>query len=128
MQDINMPLVGKASEFSLGKTDLHGNWRTNLSTVTDHMQLDSHYSNRECTFGDTNIFSNIRRREDTSDGKYQFFLVLVIFFLNHNSYCSFHTLQQLVIKIFRNPFTYISLIVLKVEFVLFICISFINFD
>ncbi|WRX31550.1 hypothetical protein QQP08_024037 [Theobroma cacao] len=72
MQDINMPLVGKASEFSLGKTDLHGNWRTNLSTVTDHMQLDSHYSNRECTFGDTNIFSNIRRREDTSDARLSF--------------------------------------------------------
>ena len=107
MQDIDIPLGGNPLEFSMDITDSQGNWKPKLSTFAGHMQFDSHYRNRKCSFGDTDIFYNIRR-EDMWDGESPFYLVLVVFFLNHNSFCSFHTLQ-LAIKIFRNSFAYIHL-------------------
>ncbi|XVF05861.1 hypothetical protein REPUB_Repub05bG0209600 [Reevesia pubescens] len=71
MQDINIQLGGNPSEFSMDITDLHDSWKPKISTVTDHMQLDSHYSNRKCSFDDTNIFYN-RRRKDIWDARLGF--------------------------------------------------------
>ncbi|XP_022732172.1 uncharacterized protein LOC111286460 isoform X3 [Durio zibethinus] len=72
MQDNNIQLGGSPSEFSMDTMDSHGNWKPELPTVTDHMQLYSHCSNRKCSLGDTNIFYNRRRREDIWDARLSF--------------------------------------------------------
>ncbi|KAG8484757.1 hypothetical protein CXB51_021688 [Gossypium anomalum] len=69
MQDMDVPLGGSPSQFSVDITDSHGNWKPNLSTFSDDMQLDSHYRNSKCFFGDTDISYNIGR-EDIWDVSY----------------------------------------------------------
>ncbi|TYI67186.1 hypothetical protein E1A91_D08G000400v1 [Gossypium mustelinum] len=68
MQDMDVPLGSSPSQFSVDITDSHGNWKPNLSTFSDDMQLDSHYRNSKCSFGDTDISYNIGR-EDIWDAK-----------------------------------------------------------
>ncbi|TYG83738.1 hypothetical protein ES288_D01G191800v1 [Gossypium darwinii] len=68
MQDMDVPLGGNPSQFLVDITDSHGNWKPNLSTFSDDMQLDSHYRNSKCSFGDTDISYNIGR-EDIWDAK-----------------------------------------------------------
>ncbi|XVF68418.1 hypothetical protein PTKIN_Ptkin11bG0001500 [Pterospermum kingtungense] len=68
MQDIDVPLSSNSSKFSVDITDSHCNRKPKLSTFTDHIQLDGHYRNRKCPFGDTGIFYNIRR-EDIWDAR-----------------------------------------------------------
>ncbi|PPR82549.1 hypothetical protein GOBAR_AA38168 [Gossypium barbadense] len=70
MQDMDVPLGGSHSQFSVDITDSHGNWKPNLSTFSDDMQLDSHYRNSKCFFSDTDISYNIGR-EDIWDVSYQ---------------------------------------------------------
>ncbi|KAA3471783.1 hypothetical protein EPI10_017360 [Gossypium australe] len=67
--DMDVPLGGSPSQFSVDITDSHGNWKPNLSTFSDDMQLDSHYRNSKCSFGDTDISYNIGR-EDIWDVSY----------------------------------------------------------
>ncbi|OMP02304.1 hypothetical protein COLO4_11217 [Corchorus olitorius] len=69
MQDINLPLGGNRSEFSMDMTYSHGNGKPKLSSITDHMQLDSNYSNRRCSYPNTNVFGNVRR-EDIRDARH----------------------------------------------------------
>ncbi|KAK8282040.1 hypothetical protein V6Z12_D08G001200 [Gossypium hirsutum] len=66
--DMDVPLGSSPSQFSVDITDSHGNWKPNLSTFSDDMQLDSHYRNSKCSFGDTDISYNIGR-EDIWDAK-----------------------------------------------------------
>ncbi|TYH04373.1 hypothetical protein ES288_A08G000900v1 [Gossypium darwinii] len=68
--DMDVPLGGSHSQFSVDITDSHGNWKPNLSTFSDDMQLDSHYRNSKCFFSDTDISYNIGR-EDIWDVSYQ---------------------------------------------------------
>lgn len=77
MQDIDVPLGCNPSKFSMDITDSHCNQKPK-STFTDHIQLDRHYRNRKCPFGDTDIFYNTRR-EDIWDGESLFYLVLDVF-------------------------------------------------
>lgn len=65
---MDVPLGSSPSQFSVDITDSHGNWKPNLSTFSDDMQLDSHYRNSKCSFGDTDISYNIGR-EDIWDAK-----------------------------------------------------------
>ncbi|XVE79884.1 hypothetical protein DITRI_Ditri14bG0093000 [Diplodiscus trichospermus] len=71
MQDIDIPLHGNVSEFSMDTTNSHGKWKPKLSSFVDNMQLDSHYRNRKCSFGDPDIFYDIRR-EDIGDARVSF--------------------------------------------------------
>ncbi|PPD91751.1 hypothetical protein GOBAR_DD11323 [Gossypium barbadense] len=68
MQDMDVPLGGNPLQFSVDITDSHGNWKPNLSTFSDDMQLDSHYRNSKCSFGDTDISYNIGREDIWDDG------------------------------------------------------------
>ncbi|KAA3465820.1 hypothetical protein EPI10_000959 [Gossypium australe] len=67
LKDMDVPLGGNPLQFSVDITYSHGNWKPNLST-SDDMQLDSHYRNSKCSFGDTDISYNIGR-EDIWDAK-----------------------------------------------------------
>ncbi|KAK8636657.1 hypothetical protein V6N13_124399 [Hibiscus sabdariffa] len=62
LQDMDIPLGGNPSQFSMDITD-HCNWKPNLSIFTDNMQLDSLSRNRECSFSDTDISYDIRRED-----------------------------------------------------------------
>ncbi|TYJ20515.1 hypothetical protein E1A91_A08G000500v1 [Gossypium mustelinum] len=65
--DMDVPLGGSHSQFSVDITDSHGNWKPNLSTFSDDMQLDSHYRNSKCFFSDTDISYNIGREDIWDD-------------------------------------------------------------
>ncbi|KAK8282047.1 hypothetical protein V6Z11_D08G000900 [Gossypium hirsutum] len=65
--DMDVPLGSSPSQFSVDITDSHGNWKPNLSTFSDDMQLDSHYRNSKCSFGDTDISYNIGREDIWDD-------------------------------------------------------------
>ncbi|KHG17999.1 putative G-protein coupled receptor [Gossypium arboreum] len=67
MQHMDVPLGGNPLQFSVDITYSHSNWKPNLSTFSDDMQLGSHYRNSNCSFGDTDISYNIGR-EDIWDG------------------------------------------------------------
>ncbi|GMI80014.1 hypothetical protein HRI_001670600 [Hibiscus trionum] len=62
IQDMDIPLGGNPSQFSVDITE-HCNWKPNLSSFSDNIQLDSLSRNRECSFGDTDISYNIRRED-----------------------------------------------------------------
>ncbi|KAK8659601.1 hypothetical protein V6N13_029800 [Hibiscus sabdariffa] len=62
LQDMDIPLGGNPSQFSMDITD-HCNWKPNCSIFTDNMQLDSLSRNRECSFSDTDISYDIRRED-----------------------------------------------------------------
>ncbi|KAK5842302.1 hypothetical protein PVK06_004640 [Gossypium arboreum] len=68
MQHMDVPLGGNPLQFSVDITYSHSNWKPNLSTFSDDMQLGSHYRNSNCSFGDTDISYNIGR-EDIWDAK-----------------------------------------------------------